>query len=117
MISTPSDQGGSDVHHEHEESFIDEHVRDGYGVEEIEEKLRTAGFSEVDVRYSYGRPGKLSWKLSMKYPIRLANVSKIFLLILPFYYLVVYPLCFILNMADVRRNHATGTGLIVKARR
>jgi len=114
LISTPSDQGGSDVHHEHESSFIDEHVRDGYGVEEIEEKLKEAGFSDIQIRYSYGGPGKISWKLSMKYPILLANISKLFLLVLPFYYLVVYPFCYLLNMADVRGNHSTGTGLIVK---
>jgi SAM-dependent methyltransferase len=114
LISTPSDQGGSDVHHEHDSSFIDEHVRDGYGVSEIEGKLREAGFSEIQIRYSYGRPGKISWKLSMKYPIMLANVSKLFLLILPLYYLVVYPFCYLLNMADVRSNHSTGTGLIVR---
>ncbi|MFH0757759.1 MAG: class I SAM-dependent methyltransferase [Bacteroidota bacterium] len=117
LVSTPSDQGGSDVHHEHDTSFIDEHVRDGYGVEEINEKLRTAGFSEVDIRYSYGRPGRISWKLSMKFPIRLANASKLFLLLLPFYYLLVYPFCFFLNMADTRGKHTTGTGLIVKCRK
>lgn len=117
LISTPSDQGGSDVHHEHEESFIEEHVRDGYGMEEIREKLTTAGFSQVDVRYSYGTPGKLSWKLSMKYPIRLSNVSKLLLLALPIYYLVVYPFCFFLNLADTLMKHPTGTGLIVKSTR
>ncbi len=117
LISTPSDQGGSDVHHEHEASFIDEHVRDGYGVDEIDEKLRTAGFSEVDIRYSYGRPGKISWKLSMKFPIRLANINRLFLLLLPVYYLLVYPFCFFLNMADVRGDHSTGTGLIVKCKK
>jgi hypothetical protein len=105
------------VHHEHDESFIDEHVRDGYGVEEITEKLRTAGFSEILVMYSYGAPGKISWKLSMKYPILLANASKLFLLLLPFYYLVIYPFCFFLNMADARGHHSTGTGLIVKCRK
>ena len=115
LISTPSDQGGSDVHHEHDDSFIDEHVRDGYGIGEIEEKLTTAGFSRAWPRYSYGRPGKLSWKLSMKFPIQLANISKLFLLVLPFYYLLLYPFCFFLNMADTRGDHATGTGLIVKA--
>ena len=114
LISTPSDQGGSDVHHEHEASFIDEHVRDGYGVGEIDEKLREAGFSDIQIRYSYGRPGKISWKLSMKYPILLANISKLFLLLLPLYYLIVYPFCYLLNRADVRGKHSTGTGLIVK---
>jgi SAM-dependent methyltransferase len=117
LISTPSDQGGSDVHHEHEESFIDEHVRDGYGVKEIDEKLREAGFSDIIIKYSYGVPGKISWKLSMKYPILLANVSKLFLLLLPFYYLVTYPISYLLNMADVRGKHSTGTGLIVKCRK
>jgi SAM-dependent methyltransferase len=117
LISTPSDQGGSDVHHEHDESFIDEHVRDGYGVSEIDEKLREAGFSDIRIKYSYGRPGKISWKLSMKYPILLANVSKLFLLVLPFYYLVVYPFCFFLNLADARGTHSTGTGLIVKCKK
>ncbi len=39
LISTPSDQGGSDVHNDHEESFIDEHVRDGYSIKGITDKL------------------------------------------------------------------------------
>jgi len=117
LISTPSDQGGSDVHHEHDTSFIDEHVRDGYGVQEIEGKLREAGFSDIHTRYSYGGPGKISWKLSMKFPILLANISKIFLLVLPVYYVVVYPVCYLLNRADVRGTHKTGTGLIVKCKK
>lgn len=117
LISTPSDQGGSDVHHEDDESFIDEHVRDGYGIGEIDEKLREAGFSDIVIKYSYGRPGKLSWKLSMKYPIMLANVSKVFLLVLPFYYLLVYPFCYVLNWADTRGRHVTGTGLIVRCKK
>ena len=117
LISTPSDQGGSDVHHEHAESFIDEHVRDGYGFGEIEEKLKEAGFSNIHISYSYGNPGKISWKLSMKYPILLANASKLFLLLLPFYYLITYPFCFLLNLADVRQDHTTGTGLIVRCKK
>ncbi len=114
LISTPSDQGGSGVTHEHDESFIEEHVRDGYNMEEIESKLKKAGFSEVCSRYSYGTPGKISWKLSMKLPVQMVNLSKIFLLLLPFYYLVVYPFAFILNAMDVHMKHSTGTGLIVK---
>jgi SAM-dependent methyltransferase len=122
FVSTPSDQGGSDVHdhdHDHEndgsESFIDEHVRDGYGVEEIREKLSTAGFSKVETRYTYGRPGKISWKLLMKIPITLLNVSKVFFILLPFYWIIVYPFCLILNYADTHMTHKTGTGLMVKA--
>lgn len=119
LISTPSDQGGSDTHdHDHEEGvhgFIDEHVRDGYNIEDIRKKLQRAGFSEVDARYSYGTPGKISWKLSMKYPILMLGASKLFFIILPFYYLIFYPVALVLNFFDLGATHKSGTGLIVKA--
>jgi SAM-dependent methyltransferase len=115
LISTPSDQGGSDVHDDNEDSFIEEHVRDGYNITEIEEKLKTAGFSEVSARYSYGWPGKISWRLSMKYPIIMLNSSRLFYILIPFYYLLTFPVSVLLNFMDVRLKHRTGTGLIVKA--
>ncbi len=115
LISTPSDQGGSDVHDDDDHSFIDEHVRDGYNIQEIEDKLKSAGFSKIEARYAYGTPGKISWKLSMKWPILMLNASKLFFVILPFYYIIAYPISFILNYFDINVKHKTGTGLIVKA--
>jgi len=116
LISTPSDQGGSDVHeHGEEESFIEEHVRDGYNINEIQEKLKKAGFSRTEAHYQYGKPGQRAWRLSMKYPIQMLGKSKIFFIILPFYYLLTFPFCLILNQMDVNRRHASGTGLVVKA--
>jgi SAM-dependent methyltransferase len=116
LISTPSDQGGSDVHdHEEESSFIDEHIRDGYSISEIEEKLKRAGFGITESHFTYGFPGQLGWKLSMKYPILMLNWSKLFFLILPFYYILTFPVALICNTLDVWLNHKTGTGLIVKA--
>lgn len=115
LISTPSDQGGSDVHDDHDDSFIEEHVRDGYAIEDIEAKLKTAGFSAIRSRYAYGTPGKISWRLSMKWPIQIANAGKVLILLLPFYYLIFFPIAFVLNIIDVNTKHKTGTGLIVKA--
>lgn len=115
IISTPSDQGGSDVHEEGEGSFIEEHVRDGYNMDDIRAKCLRNGFSRVEARYSYGVPGRISWKLSMKWPLLMLQASKLFFIVLPFYYLLAYPIAFLLNMADVRMTHPTGTGLIVKA--
>ena len=115
LISTPSDQGGSDVHDHDDHSFIDEHVRDGYNMDEIKSKLEKAGFTNILTWYSYGNPGKISWRLSMKYPISILNISKLFFILLPFYYLLTFPFCLLLNYLDVRMNHKTGTGLIVKA--
>ena len=115
LISTPSDKGGSDVHHHDDTSFIEEHVRDGYAAEEIKEKLTQAGFRPVKTAYTYGRPGSISWRMSMKYPILMLGKSKAFLLILPFYYLLTMPFILALNIADVRQKHRSGTGLQVKA--
>ncbi len=122
LVSTPSDQGGSDSHHDHdhegeggEHSFIDEHVRDGYGIQEIADKMKSAGFSKTEVHYQYGTPGKIAWKLSMKYPIVMLNASYIFFIVLPFYYLITMPFVLLFNLADVSSTHKTGTGVIAKA--
>ncbi|UCG27196.1 MAG: class I SAM-dependent methyltransferase [Bacteroidales bacterium] len=115
LISTPSDQGGSDVHHDNEVSFVEEHVRNGYGMNELDGKLRDAGFRIIESKYSYGLAGKISWKFSLKYPIMLLNTAKIFFIILPFYYLVTFPFSLLLNLLDVNKKQKTGSGLIVKA--
>jgi SAM-dependent methyltransferase len=117
LISTPSDKGGSDVHHNHGKSFIDEHVRDGYSIQDITEKLLLSGFSTVEAGYTYGKPGNISWRLSMKYPIKMLNVSYLFFIILPFYYLIFFPVALILNLIDLSFTHRTGTGLLVTARK
>lgn len=123
LISTPSDQGGSDVHHhDHDDnvndgtrSFVDEHVRDGYSIQEMTDKMKRAGFSKTEVQYQYGKPGKLAWRLSMKYPIVMLNKSYIFFVILPFYYLLTFPFVLLLNCLDVRGSHKTGTGIVARA--
>ncbi|MDZ7739101.1 MAG: class I SAM-dependent methyltransferase [Bacteroidales bacterium] len=115
IISTPSDKGGSDVHDHDDHSFIDEHVRDGYGVEEIEEKLEEAGFGSIKTEYTYGRPGKISWRISMKYPVLMLNTSMAFAIILPLYYILVMPFALILNYLDIRTKNKEGSGLLVRA--
>ena len=95
LISTPSDKGGSDVHHNNEKSFIDEHIRDGYSIKDITEKLTLAGFSNIEADYTYGKPGNISWRLSMKYPIKMLTASHLFFIILPFYYLIFFPVSII----------------------
>ena len=115
LISTPSNLGGSDVHDGDGESFIGEHVRDGYSKDDITEKLQRAGFSNINVSYSYGTAGHISWILSMKLPISLLNISKLFFILLPFYYIAIFWLCLIINTIDVVCEQPQGSGLIVKA--
>ncbi len=117
LISTPSDKGGSDVRCENDSSFIDEHVRNGYGREEIRQKLENAGFREVKTLYTYGKPGNISWHLSMKYPVKMLNNSKLFFAVLPIYYFLVLPVALILNIFDLIMIHKSGTGLLVTAKK
>ncbi|MDX9929035.1 MAG: class I SAM-dependent methyltransferase [Bacteroidales bacterium] len=115
IISTPSDRGGSGVTHHDDNSFIDEHVRDGYNRDEITQRLRETGFSEVRADYTYGLPGSVAWHLAMKYPVKMVNLSGLFWIVLPLYYLIVMPFVLLLNLADLHITHRTGTGLIIRA--
>jgi len=115
VISTPSDMGGSDVHSGDDHSFIEEHVRDGYGRDEISGKLNDAGYDDVSVTYTYGVPGSIAWRFSMKYPVIMLSASKLFFILLPFYYLAVMPFVLVLNMIDLHTKHKKGTGLLVVA--
>ena len=117
IINTPSDQGGSDVSDEGDESFIEEHVRDGYNVEDISRKLRDAGLEVVRSAYSYGPYGSAAWRMLVKRPIQWLGASRASAVLLPPYYLAALPAGTILNALDVRRRNETGTGLIVVARK
>lgn len=117
IISTPSNLGGSDVHSDEEESFIEEHVRSGYEADEIKSKLEKAGFKNITLKYSYGRWGNLSWKLMVKIPILLLGKSFIFVVFLPLYYLIISGVGFFLMWLDTKVENRKGTGLIVTARK
>jgi 2-polyprenyl-3-methyl-5-hydroxy-6-metoxy-1,4-benzoquinol methylase len=114
MINTPSDKGGSDADHEHDESFIEEHVRNGYSKEEITSKLTKAGFKVESFEYTYGKWGNRYWRLAIKFPMQLLNISKIFFLILPLYYIFALPPALLFMYLDINeKNKTTGTGILV----
>jgi len=111
LINTPSTFGGSDVHDEEEESFIGEHARDGYSKEDLESKLHPIGFETYQSQYTYGFWGDKAWRLGIKYPLMLLNVSKLFFLLLPFYYLITLPFTFVMIFIDYSSNNKIGSGI------
>ncbi len=117
FINTPSNLGGSDAHTPHDKSFIEEHARNGYGAEEINTKLESAGFTVEKIKYTYGPWGTVAWRLGIKYPMLMLNASKAFFLLLPFYYLATFPFTLILMYLDYIADNAAGTGLNVVARK
>ncbi len=116
LINTPSDQGGSNVRDDSGTSFIGEHVRDGYSVAEISEKLEGAGFRVEAVEFGYGRAGGLAWRLLIQTPIRLLAFSMATIPLVAVYYVLALPVGLLLNAADLAMHNSTGTGLTVVAR-
>jgi SAM-dependent methyltransferase len=115
LVNTPSDLGGSDAHGPEDESFIEEHARNGYGVEEIRTKLTSVGFSVDKIKFTYGPWGSAAWRLGIKYPMQLLNINSALLLLLPFYYLVTLPFTLLLMYLDYAGENRVGTGLLVVA--
>lgn len=111
LINTPSVFGGSDVHNNEEESFIGEHARDGYSKEDLESKLHPLGFKTYQSRYTYGFWGDIAWRTGIKFPIQMLNISKLFFIILPIYYLVTLPLTLIMMYIDYSSKNKIGTGI------
>lgn len=117
LINSPSVFGGSDVHEEGEDSFIGEHARVGYSMEELRDKLKPFGLSVYRHRYTYAFWGDKAWRLGIKYPMMLLNVSKVFLVLLPFYYLLTFPFTFIMMYMDYSMNSPKGAGINLIAKK
>jgi SAM-dependent methyltransferase len=117
LINTPSNLGGSDAHSDKEESFIGEHARNGYGADEIQKKLESAGFRVESIRYTYGTWGSRYWKLGIKYPMQMLNISKILFIVIPFYYIIALPLILPMMWLDYNAENKAGTGLNVLAKK
>lgn len=117
VINTPSTFGGSDVHDETDKSFVSEHARDGYSHEDLEGKLKPIGFSVYRSRYTYGFWGDKAWRLGIKYPIMLVNVSKFFLILLPFYFLITLPFTLIMMYLDYSVKNKVGSGITFIAKK
>ncbi|MGE5410720.1 MAG: methyltransferase domain-containing protein [Clostridiales bacterium] len=111
MINTPSIYGGSDVHDDHEESFIGEHARIGYSFDDLKNKLEPIGFEVYQSKYTYGQWGDRAWRMGIKYPIQMVNASKLLLLALPFYYLLTFWLTLIFMYIDFSSDNKLGAGI------
>ncbi len=114
FIHTPASDVDSREVPEHE-SFVGEHVRDGYLHRELKEKLLEAGFKKAEVRFTYGRWGMAAWWLMQGIPFRLVQKSKFFLLLMPFYYLLAFPFANRFMLADLNTDHLDGGGVMAKA--
>lgn len=117
LINTPSIYGGSDVHEDDEESFVSEHARVGYSDNDLSAKLSQVGFKNFYHKYSYGFWGDKAWRLAIKFPMVLLNISKIFFLVLPIYFLITFPFALVMMFADYNSNNKVGSGITFIAKK
>lgn len=117
MINTPSIYGGSDVHEEEEESFIGEHARIGYSVEDLRGKLEPLGFELYQSKYTYGTWGDRAWRIGIKYPMQMLNRSKLLFILLPLYYTFTFPFTLLMMYMDYTANNKVGAGINFIARK
>lgn len=95
--------------------LVEEQFRNGYALENLKDKLKTAGFKKVKIRLVFGLAGRISWYLSVFYPLKMLNASFALIALLPFYYLLTVPITFVLNYIDTHTAHLTGSAMLVTA--
>ncbi|MBI1222846.1 MAG: methyltransferase domain-containing protein [Bacteroidetes bacterium] len=114
LMSVPTD--GKTMINIHQFRFREEgnQLHDGYNMSDLKIRLKKVGFKKVRARYTYGKPGQISWMLSTKWPVELLRLWKGMVVLLPIYFLLIFPVCLILNFMDTHMGHLTGAGLILK---
>lgn len=91
--------------------------RCGYLMNELKEKFRTSGFHHVKAHYTGGKAGRLAQQLGVTIPLRLLKLTRLFILLLPFYFILAIPATVVLNWLDSHTAHGSGQGILVLARK
>ncbi len=110
VVSTPSDLDEA-------AKFTEEHVRPGYSMTELCDKLIGCGFEIVDHKYTYGKWGSLAWKILMRTPLQLLALNKLLLLLLPIYYALSFTWANLMMEIDLKSANDSGTGILIVAQK
>lgn len=89
--------------------------RMGYSMEELKMLFKKAGFQKVKGHYTGGRAGKVAHLIGIGTPMKLLRFSRLFMVLMPFYFLLAIPIVIILNWLDSQTAHLNGEGLLILA--
>ena len=89
--------------------------RCGYIMKELKSMFKRAGFKKVKAHYTGGKFGKLAEQIGFVIPVKMLGVSKVFFIILPFYFALALPLSMIFNWIDSHTAHDSGEGIVLTA--
>ncbi len=101
-----------------DDTFVGEHARTGYSKAEIEKKLMEADLLPVETHYTYGKWGRRSWVLSVKWPmLAFTKTGLIAAIPLMVYYPIILPFCLLMNLSDLYSKNEKGNGIYALARK
>ena len=114
LIYVPSDHYTQDQIEENSKLFGTSNKLHSFNLMKLKVAMRNAGFPKVRARYTYGKPGAMSWLISQYFPVKAVSVWSGFVYIMPLYYLLVAPVCMALNYFDTHMGHTEGKGILMK---
>jgi SAM-dependent methyltransferase len=95
--------------------LLNQELKHRYNNLELKKILKEIGYKNIKAHYAYGISGRISTLLGVAIPKTLLRRSRHFLGLMPLYYLVMYPIIFVLNTIDAYFVHLSGSELVVKA--
>ena len=116
VMHSPSHIAGRDAGED--EFFVEEHARAGYSKEDLDEKLRKAGFDSVELHYTYGSFGHAGWVILIKYPM--LWMTRFGLSVLPImflYYIITLIPGLLLLRLDMLKENKEGAGILAIAKK
>ena len=117
VITTPTAQKETKPGDEFE-SVIGEHVREGYTEDEFRGKITRAGFTIDKMRRTYTPVwGPLAWHILQRIPMRLLSLSKIFIVVVIPWMIVLYLPAALCMWLDVKNKGEHGGGWLMVARK
>lgn len=89
----------------------------GYEMNELKQLFRTHGFHKVKAHYFEGYAGQFGRMLGVKIPLTLLRFSRLFAVLMPFYFIVAIPIVVALNWIDSHTAQASGRAILLLARK
>lgn len=89
----------------------------GYEMDELKQLFRTHGFHKVKAHFYEGYAGQFGRIIGVKIPLSLLRFSRLFAVLLPFYYVLAIPFVVVLNWVDSHTAQTSGKGIILLARK
>lgn len=89
----------------------------GYEMDELKQLFRKHSFHKVKAHFYEGHAGQLGRNIGVRFPLALLRFSRLFAVLMPFYFILAVPVVMGLNWVDSHTAQASGRGILLLARK